>query len=310
MIDSLLNVTEKVVFLFLLIGVGVFLARKKVITETGVSQMSAVLTNIVSPCLIIDAFQIDRDSLSLNELGTIGILSFCAAAIGISLSYLCFRKQPDSLRRVLRFGSIYPNSGFMGLPLIQALLGDKGVIYASVFITVYNLLTWTHGFLMMSGKGEKISIRKALLNPGTIGIYIGLPLFLFSIPLPSVLSLSVGAFADINTPIAMLCIGFYIASVKLKETLCDWKIYEASLIRMVLTPALLFLLMLPLSLSYDVFTAMVIETGTPCAAMTAIFASRFHRDAAYGSKLVAMSTLLSIVTMPLFATLSSAVFLR
>lgn len=307
MIESLLNVSEKVLFLFLLIGVGVVLARKKVVTETGASQMSAVLVNIVAPCVIIGAFQIDRDSLSLWELGVVGALSLLAGGVGIAVTYLFFRREPPPLKQVLRFGAIYPNSGFMGLPLIQAFLGGKGVIYASVFISVYNALTWTHGFLLMSGKGEKISPVKAVFNPGTLGIFIGLPLFLFSIRLPDVLALAVDSMASLNTPVAMLCVGYYIASVSLKETVKDLRIYKVSLIRLVLTPAALFLLMLPLGLSYDIFATLIIEASTPCAAMTAIFAARFQRDAPYASKLVAVSTLLSVVTMPLFASLVSVV---
>lgn len=304
MLQGMLTVAEKVLILFLMIGVGVVLAKKKVITDIGVGQINSLLLNIVSPCVVIKAFQIDRGSVPLSSLGWTVAMTALAFVLPILVTHFLFNKEPLDKSRVLKFSAIYSNSGFMGLPLVQAILGEPGVIYASIFIAIFNMVSWTHGYALMSG-GQKQPLKKIVLNPGTLGVLIGLPLFLFSIDLPTPIYTVVDSFAALNTPVAMVCIGVYIASVKLKDAFTELRVYKACFFRLVLFPALFFVILIPFHPPYLAFVSLTIQASAPAAAVTSIFASKCGRDAALASKIVAISTLLSILTMPVFTSLAT-----
>lgn len=304
MLQSLLTVAQKVLALFVMIGVGAVLRRKNTITEQGAQQLNGLLLNLVTPCVIIHAFQIDRETVSLKSLGLMALLAFMSLVVGILVARFCFRRRPEGQRRVMNFAVIYSNSGFMGLPLVQALLGQEGVIYASVYIAVFNVVVWTHGYAMMNGTGEKQPLKSLLLNPGTVGVYIGLPLFLLGWRLPEVLYTPVEAFSALNTPLAMLCIGVYISAVKLKQVFREKALYQVSLLRLCVVPALTLILLWLIQPGRLPFLSCVIQASAPAAGMTVILAARFQRDTVLAAEVTAMSTLLSIATMPVLTTLA------
>ena len=157
----------------------------------------------------------------LMAVGTSALAIF----LSLGLSYGFFRKEPPQRQKVLRFATIFSNAGFMGLPLVEGIVGDKGVIYGSFFIVVFNLICWTYGFRMMSG-GQRMSWKVLLLNPGIIGLIFGLPIYFLKIPIPAVLAEPVGFFADLNTPLAMLVIGSYVAKVDLHSFISDLAVYK------------------------------------------------------------------------------------
>lgn len=309
MLESFFTVAQKVLVLFLMIGVGVLLCKRRMISKRGADQINGLLIHVVSPCVVVSAFQIDRngpDAPSLISLGLTAVMAISSYVVAILITRFFHNNQPEGTRRVLKFASIYSNCAFMGLPLVQAMLGETGIIYASVFIAVFNVFCWTHGYALMNNSGEREPLRKVLLNPGTVGVMIGLALFLLSIRLPEFMSATVDAFAGLNTPLAMLCIGVYISQLKVREGLGDRSLYLMCLLRLLVIPAAVFGVLLLFRPSQTAFVACMIQVCAPAAGMTAIFASKFGQDTALAAKTVAVSTLLSIVTMPLFTSLAQA----
>lgn len=144
------------------------------LTERGASEITALLIQIVTPCLIVNSFLTSEDSLSPGELLLSVGTSALAIALSIGLSLLFFRKEPEGRKKVLRFAVSFSNAGFMGLPLVEGIVGSKGVMYGSFFIVVFNIFCWTYGYSMMSG-GQKMSLKVLLFNPGIIGLLFGLP---------------------------------------------------------------------------------------------------------------------------------------
>lgn len=306
MIQSALTIADKVLVLFLLIGVGYACAKFGVITKRGVRQMTTLLLYIVTPCVIIASFQTDKSEVSVGSLAVSAGVSVLTMTASVIFSYLFFRKEPPQRRKVMRFGAIYSNSGFMGLPLVQAMLGTKGVMYASIYITVFNIIVWTHGYVMMSG-GGKITVKKLFLNPGSIGLIIGLPLYLFSLRLPEAAGTAVHSLADLNTPLAMIVIGGHIASVHFKDLFTDTGAYKAAGARLLLMPALSMLLLWIVKPEFTIFTACLIQASAPIAANTVLFSTEFGGDSVLASKAVSISTLLSIITMPIFTVLAGVI---
>lgn len=300
-IGNLLIVAGQVVTLFLLMAVGFILVKRKQLSAGSLAQMSHLLLFVVCPCVIINSLQAaEQDAGLLRDIGITFLITLTYYVIsGIGAMFL-FRRTPEDTAISLRFGVIYANVGFMGIPLIQAVLGDRAVIFTVVAVACLNLCQWTQGVILMGGRQE-ISPRKALLNPGVIGLAVGLLLFLSGLRLPSVLNTTVGFLADLNTPLAMVVIGGQMASANLLETFRRRELYAVSALRLVAIPLLMALVLLPFRLSPLVYCTAVILSGAPSAGTTSIFAQQFHRDAVSAAQLVSLSTLLSILTLPIVA---------
>lgn len=300
--QAILTVVSKVGVMLILIALGCIITKKGMLTEKGAAEMTTLLLKIVTPCLIINSFLGSSYELEISELLLAVGLSALAIFVAMGVSYLFFRKEPPERQKVLRFAAIYSNAGFMGLPLIQAIVGGKGVIYGSFFIVVFNVICWTHGYRMMSG--GKLNLKAALLNPGIIGLALGLPIYFFKLRLPGIITEPVGFLAGLNTPLSMLVIGSYVAKISLRDFISDKSAYKMAAIRLLLAPGIYFLLLLVIRPAPEMFVSSVIQAAAPVAANTMLFAVEYHRDSQLASKTVAVSTVLSIITIPLFTILA------
>ena len=300
--EAISTVVGKVAVMLLLIIVGYIITKKGMLTEKGAAEITSLLIKIVTPCLIINSLISAGKDLELNSLLLAAVVSALAMGIGILVSLLFFKKEPMERRKVLRFSVIFSNAGFMGLPLIQGIVGDTGVVYGSFFVVVFNLICWTYGYAMMSGGG--LNLKTALLNPGIIGLAVGLPVYFLRLELPAVIREPIGFLSDLNTPLAMLIIGSHVARVNLKSFLADRSVYLMAFLRLILCPALYLALLLLIRPGQELFVSSVIQASTPVAANTVLFAVEYHQDSQLASKTVAFTTMLSILTIPVFTILA------
>ncbi len=296
------TVVSKVAVMLILIVVGYIITKIGMLTEKGAAEITSLLVKIVTPCLIINSLIGAGKDLELGSLLLAAAVSALAMGIAILVSLFCFKKEPPEQRKVLQFSVIFSNAGFMGLPLIQGIVGDTGVVYGSFFVVVFNLVCWTYGYAMMSGGG--LNVKTALLNPGVIGLAAGLPIYFLQAELPAVIREPIGFLSGLNTPLAMLIIGSYVARVELKSFLTDRNIYKMAFLRLILCPALYLGLLLLLRPEQDLFISSVIQASTPVAANTVLFAVEYHQDSRLASKTVAATTVLSILTIPVFTILA------
>ena len=297
--EEVLTVFLKVAIMLVMMTVGWILTKTGKLTEKGSGEITKILLDIVTPCLIVNSFlTAEPGAISGGELVLAFVVSSLAIGIAIGLSYLFFRKKPVEQQVVLRFSLIFSNAGFMGIPLVQSIIGDGGIIYASFFVVAFNLFCWTYGYSMMN-RGQKLRLRSVLLNPGTIGLVVGLPIYLLRLRLPEILSAPIQGFSDLNTPLAMLVVGSYIAKVKFRDFLTDRSLYLVSFGRLILAPAVLIAVLCLIRPGRELFLSTVIQAAAPSAANCVLFAVMFHQDARLASKAVAASTLLSVVTIPL-----------
>ena len=259
---------------------------------------------MVAPCIIIDSFQTDYDPALLKTLALGVVVELVFFFLYAMIAKLFFRKEEPNVKLPFRFGSMYGNTGFMGLPLIQAILGNDALIFAVVALMVYNLVMWTHGYMMMSGSAKGFSIKNAVLNPGVLAVAAGLPLFLTHTTLPGPLHSAVSFLGSMNTPLAMVVIGAQMARADLKTTLRDKKLYEGAFVKLLLIPLFTAAALLPLRSNVLLYTATVILAATPSAGSTSMFAERFDRSPERAAQLVSLTTLLSIATLPVMAVLA------
>lgn len=304
MLENFLMVGQQVLILFILIAVGVVCGKVRFLTPNTAKHLTNIVLYFVTPCVVIDAFQRDFEPELLTNLGVTALCAILVHSVSIVIAFVVFRDKNASRRCVLRFGTVFSNCGFMSIPLQAALLGADGVFYGAAFVAVFNLILWSYGLLVMSGDKKALSPKHLLLNPGVIGVVAGLILFLFSIHLPEVLSKPVSYMAALNTPLPMIIIGFYLSRTNLREALRDKKAYAAIALRLIAIPLLTLLLMFVFQIRGVVLVACVIAAAAPVAAATTMFAAKFDRDTSLSVNLVSLSTLFSLVTMPLIVGLA------
>lgn len=309
--ENFLTVASQVAVLFVLMGAGAAMRRMRLIGDGAVDGMVNMLMFVVTPCVIVDCFQRPFDSSMLSGLGLAFAIALAGHVAIIALARLLVRPRDENVRCTLRLAAAMSNAGFMGIPLEQAILGPKGVFYGVVYVVVFNIVIWSWGVAMMkkgrrkkeegrSVEGDGVGMWKMVANPGTVGIALGLPLFLLSAKLPPVLATSVHHVANLNTPMAMIVIGYSLAGAKFGRVAMMPQVYVASALRLVAHPLVMVAALAPFAsrLDGDMMMAMVIASSAPVAAMVAMFAAKFRRDVDVGVAVVSATTLASVVTMP------------
>lgn len=298
MLESLLVVAGQVAVLFALMGVGFVCNKRRVLTDTTVKGLVEVLLLVVTPCVIVHAFRRPFDSRLLHGLGwALGIAVF-SHALGM-LAGRCFGTKTAERRSVLRFAVTFSNAGFMGIPLEQALLGADGVLFGAVYVAVFNVMCWSWGLVTMCGSVGEVRLRTLFVNPGTVGIACGLPLFLGSVALPAFVGEPVRMLADLNTPLAMIVIGHYLADASFGAVMRCGAAYAVAFLRLLAIPcAVLGAVWLFRPPDGTMAVALVIASSAPVAALTTVFAAKYGRDVPLSAGIVSGTTLLSLVTMP------------
>ncbi|MEE0059850.1 MAG: AEC family transporter [Acutalibacteraceae bacterium] len=296
-LDYFFTVSEQVAILFILITVGFICGKIGFMNKTSAKHITDLVLYFVTPCVIINAYQVDFDSEILINLGITALCAIGAHITAIILVTLIFRGKEIDKRDVLRFGAVFSNCGFMSLPLQQAILGQDGVLYGAAFVGVFNIFLWTYGVICMSGSKEGIKAKSLLLNPGILGVFVALLLFLLSIKLPVVVAQPVKYLAGLNTPIPMIIIGYHLSNSNLLQGIKDKNAWLCALVRLILIPVIFISIMYLLGVKDNVLITVAIAVSAPIAATTTMFATKFNKDTSLSVNLVSLSTILSIFTM-------------
>ena len=304
MLQDFLTVASQVLTLFLLIGVGVVCAKVKLLSDGAVKALANLVLYIATPCVIVKSCIREFDPAML--WGFLTVIAVAAATHGllILLAKVVFRDKEEDRRRVFRVATVFSNAGYMAIPLQQAILGDVGVFYCAAYVIVFNVFLWTYGLAEMSGE-SRLSVKKILLNPGVIGVVVGLLLFVLPIPVPTLIVDGIGHLAALNTPVPMLIVGYYLAQTDLLAALKDGRSWLCMALRLVAAPAVALGALLLCGVRGDLLTSCMICIATPVATSCTMFATRFDRDPRLSVNLVSLSTILSVVTLPLMVALTN-----
>ena len=313
--ENLVAVARQVAILFVLMGFGAVMRKAKFFKDNAIDGIVNVLILVVTPCLIIDVFQRPFDPSKLRGLGCAFALAVLIHVVLIVLSKFVIRHRDEDVRRPLRLAAVFSNAGFMGVPLEQAILGDAGVFYGVVYIVVFNLFMWSWGYHLMKSEECKVENKTmgnrqvfhfslftfhSIVNPGTVGLALGAPLFFLSVKLPEVIGVPIHHMANLNTPLAMIVIGYALAGAEFGKVLRTGALYVATAVRLVGCPLLAIAALYPFRASLDrnMMLAMVIAAAAPVAAMVSMFAAMYRRNVDVSVAVVSGTTLLSIATMP------------
>ncbi len=304
-VESFLSVGQNVLILFIMIGMGAACKFARLMGEEGVKGLTNLELSVVTPCLLIMSFQREYGADQLKTIGLSAAIAVAFHALSMLLAHLLIHDRDASRQAVLRFSTVFTNAGFMSLPLQYALLGKDGVFCGAVVVGFFQVLVWTYGVWLMGGTSSDFSLRHILLNPGICGIAGALLLFVCRVRLPHVIAEPLNYMAALNTPVAMVIIGYHLASSRFGAALRDPKAILAMALRLVVSPAITLAALWFLGLrDHTVFVATVVAASAPVAAITTMFAVRYDHKPQLSVELVSISTLLSVATMPLIVGLA------
>ena len=303
MLESLFVVGGSVLTLFLLMSVGFLFGRMGLLSGDTLSQVSRILLYVVTPCIMLTSFEVERTAENQAQL-----LAALAAMAGLYVAYMLlsqvlFPRAGEAHQGIMRFAAVYGNAGFMGLPLIQSVMGDEAMMVAVVGLGIFNAVSWTQGRALIGGRKE-LSLKKLALNPGIIGFVGGLLLYFTGWRFPGPLDSAVAYLGSLNTPLAMVVIGGQMAQADLVKVFSTRKLYLVSAVKPLAVPMLTALALLPFRPDPVIYVAAVILAGCPTAGATSLFAQSMGKDAALAAQQVTLSTLLCVVTLPVMASLA------
>ena len=301
---------QQVLVLFILIGAGALGAKTGLLRPEGKQTLSNLLLYLVVPAMIINSYRMEFSLEILHNLLAAFGLSILAILMGLVFTLLFTARRKDSRTPIFRFACVFSNAGYMGFPLISALFGSEGLLYASAFFTIFNLLLWTVGYAMVSGSSDPKEVAHSLLrSPVIYSMVIGLAVYLFQIPLPTVITQPLEFLSGMNTPLSMLITGTLIAAGDLRRIFCDVHIWKLTAVRMLLIPVLSIAAFAALGLfRYGMVTQVILLLECcPAASITSVFAIQFGHDEQFAAGSVVLTTLLSIVFLPLCALILTMV---
>ncbi len=301
--NALSAVIDQIIMLFIIAGIGLFMRKKGIFTDEVIKNVNTFVLQVTWPCIAVMAMMTEYTQETLHGFLVVAGISVFAMLLGCGIGGLAFSKNKDASRRpVLMCISAIPNAGFIGLPIMQALYGEIGVLYMAAFLVGFNLVVWTVGAAMY--QGFSIKTLKGFLSPGSIGIFVGLFIFLLRIELPGAVSSTITALGRLNTPLAMLLMGARMDTLRPRDLL-DKNIWAAAGLKLVVLPLILFAALKLLGFSGILLAAPVVLAAMPAASISQMFAEKFNADSRFAAKGVSMSTLLCILTVPLLSLLVS-----
>lgn len=206
-----------------------------------------------------------------------------------------------------RFASVYSNCGFLGIPLINSVLGSEGVFYLTAYMTVFNILAFTHGMTLLSGKFKLKKLKEGLLSPVVIATVIAVLLFFTQFRIPGVLKDSMQYIADMNTPAAMMVAGFSLAQSNIGRIFKKWRIYRVTAVKLLAVPLLVLVFLKLFRIEPTVAYVTLIAAACPTSTTTTMLSIQLDKNYQYSSEIFSFTTVLSILTIPLVALAASFV---
>lgn len=292
-------ILNQTLIMLILIIVGIICKKTKIITDDGNKELSKLVLTVVNPIVILMAYQTDYKPQLVKNLLIAFRLSILSYIILIVAAYLLIPQKDGRETQIERFSAIYSNCGFMGIPLVNALFGSEGIFYLTAFLTVFNLVVWTHGIILISGERNLKNIVKVFYSPVIISIVLGIIMFFAQIRLPDIITDSLNFISNLNTPLAMIVSGVTIADTKILKLLKKPGIYYVSFLKLILLPLILIAAFSLFNVNEQVRITVLVAASAPAAAMCTLQCIRYEKNSLYASEIFAASTILSVVTLPI-----------
>lgn len=286
--------------IFLLVAIGYLLSKLGMLVLVTRKQLTDLVIYVILPCNIVESFQVDLTHDLLISAGIVLVLGFAAQGLYALLNLFLYRRF-DARRQInLKYGTICSNAGFMGLPLSLSIFGPTGLMYASVALLPIRLFMWSAGLSLYTSTTKKQVLKTLATHPCIIAVFVGFALMLSGLQLPAFLNDTIDSLGNCCTALSMVVIGAILSDVDPRTVLEPAVLYYV-VIRLIAIPAVLFGVLWLLKVDALVTGIIVILSAMPAGSTTAMLAQKYDQDPEFASKMVFLSTLASLITLPLWA---------
>ena len=314
--------------MFLLAAVGYLMYKSGKITEEGSKALGNILLYLSLPCVIVNSFLIERTPDRTAAFLISALIALLALLLSMLVSRVMLKKNAIDI-----IAAAYSNAGFFGIPLTATYLSSEAVFYIAPFIAFLNLFQWTYGVSLLKGsdkdghlkkreRSNKICsvadfktragaiIKKVVTAPFMIAITIGCLIFFSGVSLPPIFAKSINHIANLNTPVAMFTVGIYMAHTDIGKMFKRRRLYYVSLVRLIIIPVLTILALSLISNNMlDMKLAILIAAACPVGANVAVYAQLHNKEYSYAVETVVISTILSIISIPLMVAIGEALWI-
>ena len=303
-IMNLNNLLEMQGVLILLMLLGLFLTEIGMIQKEHKSFLTTLVVYVTLPASIVKAFDVPLEPEILTLGGLMVLMNALVLGGGMLLGKVAYRRYGEDQRKVLEYATIVSNAGILGNPVAEGAFGSMGLLYASIYLIPQRIFMWSVGVSMFTGQGTdwKKTLKKTVTHPCIVAVAVGMLLMMTPLTLPGFLGATVKSLAGANTPACMLLVGSLLGGVKLREIVDRDSLYYC-VIRLFVIPGVTLLCCRLFHVDELVSGVVVLLTAMPAASTTAVLSAQYGRDSALASRLVAISTILSVVTAPLWCLL-------
>ena len=295
---------QQMLILFIFLLIGFYCGKRQVITDEAARSISWIIVNISNPAVIVNsAINSDKSLTNIKLLSVIGIavivFAFLILFAQVIPKILGITSQNLGIYKAM---TIFSNIAFMGFPLLRVMYGNEALLFGAIFLLPFNFLLYTYGIRIISckpdNKKEKLQIRK-IVNIGVISCLIALILYKLNLRIPIVLSSSLQYLSDIASPLSMMLIGQSLIKFNFIELFLDIKLLIFTSIKLIVIPVIGIFLLKFWIVDSLILGVCYIMLATPVASMVVLLAQQYECDYSFVAKGVALSTILSVITIPL-----------
>lgn len=300
---------QQMLALFIFLLIGYYMRRKNILDASGSRAISWLIINVASPCMVVSGALGNSDPLSMQMLTRTLILCLLAyaALILCSLFLPTLLGIPKDLHNIYQVMTIFTNIGFMGFPLLRAMYGPGCLVYASIATVIFNLLFYTYGLrTMQKGSGRKVPLQITnVINPGTIACAVAIALALWRPPVPTFVETTVENLGTLPASLAMIVIGASLTEFRVEELFADKRDLLFSLIKQLVIPTIIIMVAKLFTGDPVLLGVLLIIVATPIGSMVVMAAQQYNANYKLAAKNVALSTILSVITMPIVAMVTN-----
>lgn len=302
--DSFMKMLSTQALMLIYMGVGYYCKKKNIFDKATEIKLTDLVLQITMPCMVFNSFNMQLTVEFMKEASFCLFLAFVTCGSGWVIGKFAYNRYPAEKKSILQYATLVNNCGFMGFPIVSSILGEMGLVLGAIFIIPNRIFMWTAGISIFSKDSEnkKQAMKKVMLNPCMIAVYLGLIQAAVQVPIPDFLQTALTGLANCTTPITMLLIGSMMTALTL-DSFKDWSTIYYAVIRLAILPVFALVFMRAMGADDVLVTCGVLLTAMPAGTTTALLGQKYGADAVYGTKIVLTSVLFSMISIPLITLL-------
>lgn len=291
--------------LLIMIGAGVFAARKGILDAHTNSGVSGMIADIFNPILIVSSAANSVGLASTKQMGMVAVIAtgMFLFLIVVGMLIVPFFEKDAQQRKIFQMMVVFSNLGFIGIPVVTSILGAEYVVYVTVFILINTIFIYTYGLAVMDGNFS-LSSMKAIVNPGTICSLVAVFIIVFHVQVPDFMKTAFSYLGNATSPLALMAVGYTLTHCDFKMVFCQPRLYVFSAVKLLVLPFLMLPILCLFTDDASLLPVCTIMFGMPIGNMPLILANQKEMDGKACGAAIILSTLLCVITIPVLLTVA------